>query len=472
MTSMVPKFGVLAATYLLFTSSGRLCIRMLAAKLGIGSPVPYNKPTSDMHFHGYEFGGPVGSVGMILGLPVGVFALIWGCRQPSLSAALENITGAVTTLANGFNLEDWLTNEAMNIVLGWFGFQVVLERLLPGTWVDGCPVPPKMTQKLKYKVNGHLAFWVSIASVLLGQKYGVLHLEKLYDIFPQVAAGAVAFSALLSVYLYLGSFLKGRQLAEGGTSGNWVYNFFMGRELNPRIGTFDLKYFCELRPGLIGWTVVNIAMACKQLELTGEVSYPMMLVTALQALYTWDALYYESAILSTMDITTEGFGFMLAMGDLGWVPFTYSLQALHLVEHDPAMPTWYYAAVAAFGVLAYAAFRGSNGQKDKFRRLYKTNPELFENLESMPTKRGTRLITGGWWGICRKINYTADIGMALSWSLCTGTSSLLAYFYPIYLFGLLTHRALRDDQFCKTKYGDDWEEYKRRVPSMIIPGIF
>lgn len=34
-----------------------------------------------------------------------------------------------------------------------------------------------------------------------------------------------------------------------------------------------------------------------------------------------------------MDITTEGFGFMLAFGDLTWVPFTYSLQARYLVDH-------------------------------------------------------------------------------------------------------------------------------------------
>ena len=33
------------------------------------------------------------------------------------------------------------------------------------------------------------------------------------------------------------------------------------------------------------------------------------------------------AILTTMDITTDGFGYMLAFGDLTWVPFTYSLQA-------------------------------------------------------------------------------------------------------------------------------------------------
>ena len=40
----------------------------------------------------------------------------------------------------------------------------------------------------------------------------------------------------------------------------------------------------------------------------------------------WDAVYQERAILTTMDITTDGFGFMLAFGDLAWVPFTYTLQ--------------------------------------------------------------------------------------------------------------------------------------------------
>ena len=43
-------------------------------------------------------------------------------------------------------------------------------------------------------------------------------------------------------------------------------------------------------------------------------------------MYVWDALYQEKAILSTMDITTDGFGYMLAFGDLAWVPFIYSFQ--------------------------------------------------------------------------------------------------------------------------------------------------
>jgi hypothetical protein len=38
------------------------------------------------------------------------------------------------------------------------------------------------------------------------------------------------------------------------------------RELNPRIlqGSFDLKEFCELKPGLIGWLMLNMGLASSQ----------------------------------------------------------------------------------------------------------------------------------------------------------------------------------------------------------------
>lgn len=59
----------------------------------------------------------------------------------------------------------------------------------------------------------------------------------------------------------------------------------------------------------------------------------MVLVNVFQLLYILDALWYEPSILSTMDITSEGFGHMLAFGDLVWVPFTYGLQAKYIAEH-------------------------------------------------------------------------------------------------------------------------------------------
>ncbi|MGH0177343.1 UNVERIFIED_CONTAM: hypothetical protein FKN15_074939 [Acipenser sinensis] len=51
-----------------------------------------------------------------------------------------------------------------------------------------------------------------------------------------------------------------------------------------------------------------------------------------------------------MDIVQDGFGFMLAFGDLAWVPFTYSLQAHFLVTHPQEL--------SALGAIAIAALNG------------------------------------------------------------------------------------------------------------------
>lgn len=68
----------------------------------------------------------------------------------------------------------------------------------------------------------------------------------------------------------------------------------MGRELNPSIGSFDIKSFCELRPGLIGWVVINISMACEQASRNGgAITDSMLLICLFQGFYVADALYLE-----------------------------------------------------------------------------------------------------------------------------------------------------------------------------------
>jgi len=362
--------------------------------------------------------------------------------------------------------------RALGIYTGWFTFQALLERTLPGKVVEGVDLAPAGGKgRLKYNINGHLAFWVSMAGVACFRE----KLSVLYDEFPALAGASILFSTGLSALLYLRSFAPGALLAKGGNSGNAIYDFFIGRELNPRLGSsFDLKEFCELRPGLIGWAALNLGMMAKQYQNTGSVSGSMLLVNALQGLYVWDALYQEQAILSTMDITTDGFGYMLAFGDLAWVPFTYGLQARYLVDHDPGLSSTTLAALAGCGLGGYALFRAANSQKDQFRRD-PTHPRV-RQLQTMPatnlqTGRVTQLLTSGWWGLARKINYTGDWLMALVWSMTTGRGTVVTYFYPIYFAILLIHRAGRDDHFCSQKYGDAWKEYKKKVPYMFLPGI-
>ena len=86
-----------------------------------------------------------------------------------------------------------------------------------------------------------------------------------------------------------------------------------------------------------------------------------------QLLYVADGLYNEPAIFTTMDITTDGFGFMLAVGDLTWVPFVYSLQARYLVFKQVELGPIVAASVVLVNLTGYWIFRDSNGEKNDFR---------------------------------------------------------------------------------------------------------
>lgn len=292
----------------------------------------------------------------------------------------------------------------------------------------------------------------------------------MHEHYSELLSGGLAFSAILSGWLYYHSFGRGALLAEGGATGSAVYDFFIGRELNPRVGSLDLKQFCELTPGLLGWGLLNACFAAAQAAQPGGLTASMVLVITFQAQYIFDALACEPAILTTMDITTDGFGFMLAFGDLVWVPFTYSLQARYLLEHPVRLGYPALAAIVALQAIGYSVFRGANSQKDAFRRD-PSAPEV-AHVRSLATARGTRLIVSGWWGASRHINYFGDWLMAWAWCLPCGFASPVPYFYVAYFGVLLLHRARRDDEACRAKYGPDWETYCSLVRWRIIPYVY
>lgn len=73
-----------------------------------------------------------------------------------------------------------------------------------------------------------------------------------------------------------------------------------------------------------------------------------------------------------MDITTDGFGFMLAAGDLLWVPFTYSLQARYLAFEHVELGPVRTALVVIVSLTGYWIFRTANAEKNDIRN--KRNP--------------------------------------------------------------------------------------------------
>jgi len=369
------------------------------------------------------------------------------------------------------------TTEACLVFSGWMAYCVALHVLLPGIVKEGTVLPDGT--RLTYKLNGMSVLLVTVVLVIAGIKTETLNLGWVHANFLALLTAGVGFAFLFSFALYFGSFASGsgdegeskKLLAKGGNTGNSLYDFFIGRELNPRIGrAFDLKVFCELTPGLIGWVLLDLGFAHEQFRRLGNVSPAMILVCLFQGLYVVDALWFEPAILTTMDVTTDGFGFMLAFGDLVWVPFTYSLQARYVLERGPELDAKTLVAIVSVKVLGYAIFRGSNSQKNLFR----TDPEdpRVKHLRYLPTRRGTRLLIDGWWGIARHVNYLGDWLMAWAWCLPCGFDHLIPYFYVAYFGVLLFHRDLRDGEQCELKYGDDWKKYCAIVKYRLIPYVY
>jgi len=380
-----------------------------------------------------EFGGAGGCIGVMLGLPFGIWALYVVCNDKFVLPLPFGPSGLVLPDFASYSL---YSHEAMAVFVGWNLFLALLWAVVPARWVNGV-VLSDGTQ-LKYKMNGFASLLIVAVMVVLAYTIdGGQGLCWLHDHQLQLATSSVLFAAVLSVYLYATARMNNDTLkAAPGSTGVTHYDFFMGHELNPRIGNFDLKTFFELRPGLIGWSVLNAAMAAKQYQNFGSVSVAMM----------------------------------LAFGDLAWVPFTYGLQARYLAHTNVELSAMHVVLILAVKLAGFVIFRGANGQKNTFRSD-PSHPSV-AHLRTMPTERGTKLMISGWWGMSRHINYLGDWIMSIGWCLPCGFGHIVPWFYCIYFAILLVHRERRDEACCIMKYGKDWDKYCAQVPYRIIPFVY
>uniref|UniRef100_M0ZSD3 Delta(14)-sterol reductase n=1 Tax=Solanum tuberosum TaxID=4113 RepID=M0ZSD3_SOLTU len=118
-------------------------------------------------------------------------------------------------------------------------------------------------------------------------------------------------------------------------------------------------------------------------------------------------------------------------------------------------------------LIGYSVFRGANKQK----HVFKKDPKA-PIWGSPPKVIGGKLLASGYWGIARHCNYLGDLLLASSFSLPCGISSVVPYFYPIYLLILLIWRERRDEARCAEKYKDVWAEYRKLVPYRILPYVY
>ncbi|KAG8998430.1 erg24, C-14 sterol reductase [Tulasnella sp. JGI-2019a] len=417
-----------------------------------------------------EFFGVPGTLLLVTILPPVLYGLYFSCSE-ELGGCPPNLYYLVVYIRQRFsNYDGWMSicdSEAAAVFAGWLIYCLVCWRILPGDWVEGQKIRNGTVQKYKINALPTLLFTLGLVFGWI-YNFGPSSFTFLYDHYLGFITTTTIFSYVVAFLLYIGSFGPNKVLALAGNSGYRIHDFWIGRELNPTLGSLDFKVWSELRPGMIGWVLINISCACEQaVRRGGSITDSMALVLLFQGIYVFDALYNEVSVLTTMDVTTDGFGLMLVFGDYAWVPLTYSLQARFLAFNPVELGWGWVAVILAMNLLGYYVFRSSNAEKNDFR-----NGKNPKGLSFMETKRGTKLLTSGWWGMSRHPNYMGDLIMGFSWCMPTGFTTPVTYFYFIYFCILLAHRQRRDDEACEKKYGDDWTEYKKLVPYRIFPGIY
>jgi len=360
-------------------------------------------------------------------------------------------------------------------------FEALLSMVLTGPMVKGLPIPHENFRQLEYKCNGVLALYTTYAVAAALHLTGTWRLTEIVDNFGSLMTVAIITGFVVTAATYVLTVLFGKPHR---MSGNVIYDMFMGAPLNPRILNLDLKIWVEIRVPWVVLFFISISAALKQYETYGTVSTPLLFMCLAHWLYVNACQKGEESIPSTWDIFYEKWGFMLIFWNFAGVPFTYCHSTLFLLQKGPiAWSTPYTAFCFVLLLSGYYIWDTSQAQKNRFRAMERgtyiprnTFPQMpwstLKNPRCLTTEHGSRILTDGFFRYARKMHYTADLMMALSWGLICGSDSMLPYFYVTFFLFVLVHRVARDTHKCEKKYGKDWECYCQIVPYVFIPYVY
>jgi delta14-sterol reductase len=345
-----------------------------------------------------------------------------------------------------------------------YALVLALNLAVPGKWVDGY-VKGANGKPLRYHLNGLRVFVLVVGGWAAACWNGLWPWGAFFDHRWELAAGACVLGLIFTFAIVLPAApTPGRSLPG---------QLYLGRLENPQAlgGRLDAKMILYL-VGAIMLELNVLSFAGKHFELHPEDPSPgVLLYAAMFSFFIVEYLNFENVHLYTYDFMAERVGFKLGWGCLVFYPFFYPVGLWVLADQpNPHTPVPLLAACAAMFFTGWMLARGANLQKYHFKQDPKRRPF---GMDPKPIKAGQRLVlSGGFWGMARHINYLGEILMATGLTLSLGYPLSWAWLYPLYYVALLVPRQADDDRRCAEKYGDAWAEYRRRVPWRIIPRVF
>ena len=356
----------------------------------------------------------------------------------------------------------------MGFLAPWLVAAVVLalHLVVPARWVDGYVRDEVSGKPLRYRLNGLRVFAATVGLFAAAAYEGALPWDFFWLHRWQGLAGACALGLVFTFAVVVTAPPTGRGL---------LADLYFGRRSNPQWGRgrVDAKMYLYL-VGAILLELNVLSFAAHQRMAHPDAPSPgVALYAALFTFFVAEYLFFEEVHLYTYDFFAERVGFKLGWGCLTFYPYFYCVGLWSAASRpDPRTPPALLAAYALVFFAGWALSRGANLQKF----LFKTRPEakLFGVLAPESIGDGSRrLLCSGFWRLSRHVNYLGEILMAAGLALALGRPlDPWPWLYPLYYVALLLPRQADDDRRCAQKYGALWEEYCRRVPYRIVPGVY
>jgi len=429
-----------------------------------------------------EFGGPIGCFLTMTALPAIFITLVY-------------VTVDLKSQYNEFELEDFYEEVVSSVtdlqvwkfLIGYF-LLVAFVYALPAPTHDGPPVTTS-GKILKYKVSAKSTLAIFFAIYFGMYKYhegkGNLINEFVHDNYLKLLVNSTIIAYIGQIFFLIRSYnLSDEERNPYATTGNVVYDSFMGYELHPRLTElFDMKIYLY-RYSMLGWVFVAVVNLMYKFDrqsedistfLLGNVSLAVMVVSHVVYCY---CVYFgdEKSCPHMFDIKYEGLGFAQTYGEVAIVPFIYTLPC-YLCANYPDAGSYYDVRVVVATVTLVVSFYingQANHQKTQFRTKGWKNYPVDDVIKPMTSDPERAYYCGGWWGFSRHPNYLGEIMTSFGWSLLAGFTHPLIWFYPIFLVSILVPRIERLEERSKLKFEnvDEWRKYERRVPYKVVPYLY
>ncbi|XP_049804944.1 uncharacterized protein LOC126248194 isoform X11 [Schistocerca nitens] len=264
-----------------------------------------------------EFGGRLGTLLLILLLPLYVLSLF-----------SFNLVPDPTKFEVLFQMQLVLIPQVAVGIIMLIIFQAVLSIVPIGKVVSG---PLTKLGILKMRCNGIFAalFALVLTSSVCYIKREVA--DIVVSVYSEAAVSAMLVGIVFSLILYRrGGKLPISYLNPYGSKGFMWYDFWMGREVTPRIGKFNIKLILH-RFSIIIVIALNMLIATKA-YLQGveeEILRSVIISAILQSLYSLHFIFHEDLYLYSFLAISEGVGYMIAVGFMTF-PFilTFTTKAI------------------------------------------------------------------------------------------------------------------------------------------------